>query len=91
VPHLSARELEGVLSALRPGPTDRYPFRIIRTEGPYALVAVPHTTLAEVRAAWNAPASQHQRFGLRTIRTYGTLRKGKLWIAHRRPEPPESP
>ncbi len=80
VPSLSPRQFEtllkGRLADRRPEP----PVRVIRVGGPYALAAVPHTEAAAARAAWNRPSASGAP-GLRTLRTFGTLRKGKDWLA----------
>ena len=84
---LSPRALEGLLGArLAELPEPRPRFRIIRTEGAHALVAVAHTDVGRCRIVWNRPGDA----SLRTLRSYGTLRKGKSWLADRygrRPAP----
>ena len=56
--------------------------RLIRSEHGRALVEVAHTAAAAARIAWNTEAAGpgSPSVTLRTRRTYGTLRKGKLWI-----------
>jgi len=56
--------------------------RVIRLEGRRALVRIPHTSVAAARAGWNAPAPAGALV-LRTLRSYGTLRKGKAWLRDR--------
>ncbi len=58
--------------------------RIVRARGGHAIVEVPHTALPRVRESWNDPPS------LRTVGTWGTLRKAKSWLAAQpgRPWPP---
>ena len=71
-------------------------FQIIRWQGGRGLVRVAHTDARRARDAWNyvGPGTDGQRLTLRTVRTYGTLRKGKLWLngraqgASRRPRAP---
>ena len=79
----SPRSLEALLDerSLRPpGPPLR--FRLIRSEGTHGLVAVSHTDAPEARRLWNSPAVPGRPM-LRTLRMFGTLRKGKLWLAAR--------
>ncbi len=57
-------------------------FRIIRWEGRRGLVEVGHFDLAWARERWNATieGATGRRFTVKTHRTWGTLRKGKLWL-----------
>ena len=60
--------------------------RLIRFEGQRALVRIDHLEVARARSAWNGPASPTDGtgpIGVRTLRTYGTLRKGKAWLRSR--------
>jgi len=96
-PTLSPRALETALFERLPPTLAPVRPRVIRSEGAYALVAIPHTLLAAAVLAWNGPGTGGRP--LRTLRTYGTLRKGKEWLARarnprvvgRRAEPPASP
>ena len=58
-------------------------FRIILSDGLHALVAVEHRDAPAARSAWNAPGGPGVP-GLRTIRSYGTIRKARGWLAARR-------
>ena len=86
---LSPPSFEALLAARLPSaPGGRLRFRVIRSEGRHALVAVAHTEVEAARSAWNAPERPGVP-GLRTLRSYGTLRKGKEWlVAHYRPPRP---
>jgi hypothetical protein len=61
------------------------PFRVIRTEGRFGLVAMPHTAVPQFRADWGTTIEGGSRPQLRVLRSYGTLLKGKRWLARRRP------
>jgi RNase P/RNase MRP subunit POP5 len=58
-------------------------FQIIRWEGGRGLVRVAHYDVRRAREAWNyrGPATTGGPLTVRTDRTYGTLRKGKAWLA----------
>jgi hypothetical protein len=88
LPSPSPRQLEGLLRARLGGPLGAAPFRVIRVTGPLALVAVAHTEAPAFRTAWNAPAAPGAG-RLRTLRTFGTLRKGKAWLGRSEGGPPE--
>jgi hypothetical protein len=81
-PPLSARALEEILRGASPPdlPPASARFRVIRTLGRFGLVAVAHLDAPRFRSAWTRP-SDGRSPALRTLRTYGTLRKGKEWIA----------
>ena len=86
VPTLSARWLEQVLAnRLAEGIGQRPRIRVIRHEGPKAIVEVDHRLAPAARDAWNctihgvAPGT----LLIRTVRTWGTLLKGKVWIRSR--------
>ena len=59
--------------------------RVIRVEGRRALVEVPHRLAAEAREAWTGEWARTNGtvWRLRTWKTYGTLLKGKRWLASR--------
>jgi hypothetical protein len=57
------------------------PFRVIRTDGPRAIVRVPRGQAASARRAWNSAASDAEPAALRTVRTWGTLVDARGWIA----------
>ena len=59
-------------------------FRLIRSEGPRALLRVDHRSVGAARLAWNGPLAPAGP-SLRTLLSYGTLRKGKEWLRHPRP------
>jgi hypothetical protein len=90
VPTLSPRFLEAILSerSVRSGPP--IAFKIIRTEGSHGLVAVAHLDADRARGAWNG-SSLHPAATVRTLRSYGTLLKGKTWLARRRTRGPGTP
>jgi hypothetical protein len=56
--------------------------RIVRVEGPRALVEVPHTWADRARQLWNGSwtAESGGTITIRTHRTWGTLRLGKQWL-----------
>ncbi|MCI4339751.1 MAG: hypothetical protein L3J73_00575 [Thermoplasmata archaeon] len=58
-------------------------FQIIRWEGGRGLVRVANYDVGRAREAWNyrGPGTSGQSLSLRTDRTYGTLRKGKVWLS----------
>jgi RNase P/RNase MRP subunit POP5 len=64
-------------------------FRIIRWEGRRGLVRVAHTDVKRAREAWNGESVSPDGYRLRlaTVRSHGTLRKGKLWLRTREPAP----
>ena len=99
----SIREL-GHLLALRlaGGPQRGLPaplpwLRVVRAQGPRAIVEIAHTDLASARTAWNGPLSEapeprgppalgaRGRLSVRTRRTWGTLKDAKLWLARASP------
>jgi hypothetical protein len=80
VPTLSPRSLESILGGRAAAARPPFRFKVIRTEGIHGLVAVAHTDVPSARVAWNAPGP----VAVRTLRSYGTLRKGKAWIGRRR-------
>jgi hypothetical protein len=53
--------------------------RVIRSDGPRAIAEVGHRHLAAARRAWNGPLPDGGR--LATVRTWGTLRSAKRWLA----------
>lgn len=77
---LSPSLLERLLAARVPEPHFR--FRVIRVDGPFGLVAVEHTDAPAARTAWNGAVAPGLP-SIRTLRSYGTLRKGKIWVAAR--------
>jgi hypothetical protein len=83
-PTLSPKSLEILLVERLRTAARALPFRVIRTDGPYGLVAIPHLSLQEARGAWNG-SLDGRGISLRTLRTYGTLLKGKQWLARARP------
>ena len=63
------------------------PVRVIRLEDGRALVRVEHIAATAARASWNGPLTgpAGEVLTVRTHRTHGTLRVGKLWLRRRRP------
>ncbi len=56
-------------------------FKIVRFDGSRGLVRIGHRNLLAARRAWNLPVNPAARsMPVRTLRSYGTLRKGKLWM-----------
>jgi hypothetical protein len=90
VPTLSPRVLESILIRQLHEAGTPLPFRVIRTEGSHGLVAVAHLDVTRARTAWN-PGNERSTGSVRTLRSYGTLRKGKEWIARRRTLPSPRP
>jgi hypothetical protein len=66
-----------LLSMLEKGgdfqPGNRVDLRVVKARGRYALVEIPHTLLPRARVSWNSEE-------IRTHRTWGTLKRGKLWL-----------
>lgn len=64
--------------------------RLVRWEGRRGIAEVAHTVARAARSRWNArltgPAGEAVE--LATVRTWGTLRKGKEWL---RTPPPSAP
>jgi hypothetical protein len=62
--------------------------RLIRLEGRRALIEVDHRAALLARTAWNGPipGPGGSPVGVSTVRTWGTLVKGKAWL--RRPPRP---
>ncbi len=73
-PHELA-ELLRVRLGIPPGA--RLPFRILRTRGRRALIALPAREVPQARRALHAPGATP---GSVTYRTWGTLRKAKEWL-----------
>ncbi len=59
-------------------------FRVIRTEGPRAVVEVEGREAAAARRAWNVDAAGGPQGSLRTVRTWGTLVGAKEWLGRER-------
>jgi hypothetical protein len=83
VPPLSPRALETILGGRLSAAGTLLKFRVIRTEGAHGLVAVSHLDVPAARNAWNGPRDRPSG-SVRTLRSYGTLRKGKAWILRQR-------
>jgi len=67
----------------RLGPADPIAsLKIIRFDGSRGLVRIPHRSVERARSAWNE-APGPTGLPLRTVRSYGTLRKGKAWMRGR--------
>ncbi|HEY6238837.1 MAG TPA: hypothetical protein VIZ68_06605 [Thermoplasmata archaeon] len=81
--HLERELLRRLIAAGAPTPD----LRLVRFEGQRALVRIDHLEVARARSAWSdpgTPPTPSGSIGLRTVRTYGTLRKGKAWLRSRR-------
>jgi len=63
----------------RLGPADAGPLKVIRFDGNRGLVRISHRAVARARTAWNVPPGP-TGVPIRTLRSYGTLRKGKAWM-----------
>ncbi|HYK92821.1 MAG TPA: hypothetical protein VEY07_02110 [Thermoplasmata archaeon] len=85
---MSPKWIERELSRLLFPSTPPSTLRIIRWEGRRGLVEVGHRDVGPARAAWNGeirdPAGR--TVSVTTKRTWGTLRKGKLWLRSRSAE-----
>jgi RNase P/RNase MRP subunit POP5 len=56
-------------------------FKVVRFDGSRGLVRLGHRNVPAARQAWNRPLDPTGRaVPIRTLRSYGTLRKGKLWM-----------
>lgn len=56
-------------------------FRLIRFDGPRAVVEVEATSALRARAAWNdRPDAKDTSDGLTTRKTWGTLLGAKVWL-----------
>ncbi len=57
-------------------------FRIIRSEGPRAIVQVDQRTASIARVAWNATldTDDGRSFRVSTVRSWGTLVRAKTWF-----------
>jgi hypothetical protein len=56
-------------------------FRLIRSEGPRAVIRVAREDAAVARRAWNTARTPSGSGPLRTLRTWGTLVGAKAWVA----------
>jgi hypothetical protein len=54
--------------------SSRVELRVVKARGRYALVEIPHTLLPAARDRWNSGE-------VRTHRTWGTLKRGKVWLS----------
>ncbi|HZY91285.1 MAG TPA: hypothetical protein VFG07_00715 [Thermoplasmata archaeon] len=79
---------------LRPGSDPGVPpsFRLVRWEGHRGLVEVGHREVGLARRVWNdtVPGPGGHPVAIVTRRTWGTLRKGKLWLRESRPSTAKS-
>lgn len=80
LPSLSPARWESWLRGGLADPTS-VPFRLVRFEGPRAIVEVGRRDVAAARAAWNGPRAVGPGLRLRTQRTWGTLLGAKAWAA----------
>jgi len=58
-------------------------FRLIRSEGRYAVVEIEHRQLPAVRSAWASSLSPEEGAPMVTVRTWGTLVGAKAWLRWR--------
>jgi hypothetical protein len=67
--------------------------RLVRAEARQAIAEVPHTALPLARRAWNGSLTlpSGATVAVVTLRTYGTLRKGKEWLRRGVPGPGRRP
>jgi RNase P/RNase MRP subunit POP5 len=68
-------------------------FRLVRWEGARGLVEVEHRLASRAREAWNATvtAPDGSVVTVATRRTWGTLRKGKVWLRGHPSDRPSHP
>jgi len=60
------------------------PFRVVRTEGPRAIVEVEARHVPAARRAWNPEMQGARGCSLGTTKTWGTLQGAKAWLARAR-------
>ncbi len=78
-PRWLERELARSLAETLRAPAE---VKLVRFAGPRALVRITNRTMGAARAAWNAslPGPMGRPVAVATRRTFGTLRKGKMWL-----------
>jgi hypothetical protein len=86
LPPLSPRWWEGTLRRRSDGVSPGVGFRLIRSDGPRAVVEVEHRQVAAARTLWTAALDGGLR--LATVRTWGTLVGAKAWLSEPRPRRP---
>jgi hypothetical protein len=86
LPPLSPRWWEGTLRRRSEAAPFGVPFRLVRSDGPRAIVEVEHLQLATARALWTGPIDD--RLVLATVRTWGTLVGAKAWLGSLRARRP---
>ncbi|MGI0066809.1 MAG: hypothetical protein ACREB9_00055 [Thermoplasmata archaeon] len=55
-------------------------FRVVRSQGPRAIVAVDQFALGSARQRWNRAQPGSLGLTLRTLKTWGTLVGAKAWL-----------
>ena len=82
LPHAGRLIERELLRRLEVAGVHRPTVKMIRWEGTRGLVRVPHTDARRARDAWNGSSRgpDGSVLTLKTLRSYGTLRKGKAWI-----------
>ena len=68
-----------------------FSFRVVRAEGPRAVVEVEARDLPAARSAWNLTLGPSAGVTLRTWRSWGTLLGAKAWLAEGRGTPTRRP
>lgn len=84
VPTLSPKAIEALLTERLAALPSEIRYRIVRSEGHYVLVSVSHLHVPAFRAAWNGEVAGRPGISVRTVRSFGTLRKGKAILARHR-------
>jgi hypothetical protein len=82
LPPLSPRWWDATLRRRGSGPAAAVAFRVVRCDGPRAVVEVGHRQLAAARAAWPGPLEGG--LALTTVRTWGTLVGAKAWLLQKK-------
>jgi len=78
LPALSPRWWEGALRRRSEAAPSGVPFRLVRSDGPRAVVEVEHLQVAIARALWSGPLDG--QLTLSTVQTWGTLVGAKAWL-----------
>ncbi len=81
LPSLSPRGWEALLRGRFDPRLGVVPFRLIRSDGRWAIVEVGHRSVAAARTAWNASLPDGVR--LSSVRAWGTLVGAKRWLSTR--------
>ncbi len=86
LPPLSPRWWEGALRRRSDGASAAVPFRLIRSDGPRAIVEVEHRQADAARHLWTGPLDA--QLTMATVRTWGTLEGAKAWLGEFRDRRP---